>query len=148
MESELSRLVDALPGLIWTALPDGRADFVNQRWLDYTGMSAQEAAGPGWLSAVHPEDLSRILAEWRASLASGKPGEVEGRLQRHDGAYRWHLFNTAPIAAASGEVIKWCGINTDIEARKQAEAALELRDLHHGAVADTSPPIVESAGTL
>jgi PAS domain S-box-containing protein len=122
MEIEFGRLVNALPGLVWTALPDGRADFVNQRWSEYTGMSLDEAMGPGWLSAVHPEDLSLLLERWAAFLASGQPGVVEGRLRRHDGVYRWFSFSAAPIADAAGEIVKWCGINTDIEERKQVEA--------------------------
>ena len=70
METELGRIVDALPGLVWTALPDGQADFTNRRWCEYTGLSAEEAAGWGWLAAVHPEDKERLIGAWQAILDS------------------------------------------------------------------------------
>jgi PAS domain S-box-containing protein len=123
MGTEFS-LVDALPGLVWTALPDGAADFINHRWSEYTGMSLKEAIGPGWLSAIHPDDLAHLLGRWGEFLASGRANEVEARLRRHDGVYRWFLFSAAPITDEDGQIIKWCGINTDIDDRKQAE---ELR---------------------
>jgi len=98
MKVALSRLIDALPGLIWTALPDGRAEFVNQRWRDYTGLSSEQAAGHGWLAAIHPEDVNLVLNSWRGFLDSERAGEVEARLRRHDGQYRRFLFRAAPIA--------------------------------------------------
>jgi PAS domain S-box-containing protein len=78
---------DALPGLVWTALPDGHIDFVNQRWCEYTGLSAADARGRGWLAAVHGEDLPELLERWRSILASGESGEMEARLRRSDGEY-------------------------------------------------------------
>jgi len=123
MENQLSRVVDALPGLVWTALPDGHIDFLNQRWCEYTGISVDEAYGRGWQSATHAEDLPELHERWRSILASGEPGEMEARLRRFDGEYRWFLFRTCPIADASGEIVKWCGINTDIEDRRRFEEA-------------------------
>jgi PAS domain S-box-containing protein len=123
MGTEFS-LVDALPGLIWTALPDGAADFINRRWSEYTGMSLKEAIGPGWLSAIHPDDLSHLTERWEEFLASGRADEVEARLRRHDGVYRWFLFSASPVTDDTGRIVKWCGINTDIDDRKRAE---ELR---------------------
>ena len=89
MENELNQIVDALPGLVWTALPDGRIDFLNQRWCEYTGLGVDEACGAGWQTAIHPEDLPRLLERWRSILASGEPCEMEARLRRFDGEYRW-----------------------------------------------------------
>jgi PAS domain S-box-containing protein len=139
MENELSRVVDALPGLVWTAAPDGRIDFVNQRWYEYTG-------GCGWLDAVHPDDSTGFLERWRFIVTSGKPGELEARLRRFDGAYRWFLFRTNPMADASGKVVKWCGINTDIDDRKRTEALLagEKRLLEMVAGGDPMPAILEA----
>jgi len=77
MENELSRVVDAFPGLVWTALPDGRFDLLNRRWCEYTGMKLAEACDCGWQSAVHPDDLSSFLERWRSILASGQPAEIE-----------------------------------------------------------------------
>jgi len=128
MENELSRVVDALPGLVWTALPDGHIDFLNQRWCEYTGLSVDEAYGRRWQTAIHPEDLPELLERWRSMLASGEPRDMEARLRRFHGEYRWFLFRTCPLADASGQVVKWCGMNTDIEDRRRAEEALHARE--------------------
>jgi PAS domain S-box-containing protein len=124
MENDLSRVVDALPGLVWTALSDGGVDFVNQRWCNYTGLGVGEACGQGWQTAIHPEDLPELLDRWPGILASGGPGEMEARLRGVDGAYRWFLLRISPLADASGQTVKWCGINTDIDDRRRAEALL------------------------
>lgn len=112
------------PGLIWSALPDGHVDFLNQRWLGYTGLSMEQAAGWGWAAAVHPEDLTQLEGYWRAMLVSGKAGETECRLRRHDGVYRWFLFRGVPLQDASGALVKWYGQTTDIDDRKRAETML------------------------
>jgi PAS domain S-box-containing protein len=142
MENELSRAVDALPGLVWTARPDGESDFLNQRWCDYTGLSFDEALGTGWLAAIHPDDLTDLLQRWQAMIDTGQGGEVEARLRRHDGAYRWFLFSTAPLRGASGQVVKWCGINTDIDDRRQAEARLRTHERRFETVVDGLPALV------
>ena len=144
MENELGRFVDALPGFIWTALPDGHCDFFNRLWCEYTGLSLQEAAGQRWLSVVHPEDLPNVLLRWRAMLASGETGELEARLRRSDGAYRWFSIASRPLRDDSGKVVKWCGLNTDIEDRKQAEALRRNEDL--SSIIDTIPMTAWSTG--
>ena len=121
MELELSQLIDALPGFVWTALPDGRAEYISRRWCEYTGLSLEQAIGVGWESAIHPEDRPRVLERWGSFRDSGKPLELEARLRRHDGEYRRFLLTAAPITDTSGQVVKWCGINTDIEERLKAE---------------------------
>jgi len=124
MEFELfTPLADSLPGLVWAASPDGRAEFLNRRWREYTGLKGDEALGFGWQSAIHPEDVDRLLGRWRVFLETGEPGEVQARLRRYDGEYRRFLFSAAPITDPAGRVIKWCGINTDIEDRLRAEEA-------------------------
>jgi PAS domain S-box-containing protein len=117
MESELSRVVDALPGLIWTALPDGNVDFVNRSWCGYTGGGLDEARGQGWLSSVHPADLSELLECWRSILASGAPRDMLARLRRFDGEYRQFLLRVGPLTDDLGRIIRWCGVNTEIEGR-------------------------------
>jgi PAS domain S-box-containing protein len=114
-------LVDTIPTLAWSAQADGSVDFFNQRWLDYTGLSAEEARDWGWTVSLHPDDLNRLADYWRSVLASGKPGEIEGRLRRFDGVYRWFLFRATPSFDSDGRVVKWFGTNTDIEDRKRAE---------------------------
>jgi PAS domain S-box-containing protein len=142
MENELSHVVDALPGLVWTALPDGHIDFLNQRWREYTGLSLEEAYGWGWQTAIHPEDLPELLERWRSILASGEPRDMEARLRRFDGEYRWFLFRTCPFADASGQVVKWCGMNTDIEDRRRAEEALRARARRFRLIVDGLPALV------
>ena len=128
MENEIERLADALPGFVWTALPDGHVDFSNRRWCEFTGRSLQEASGSGWQSAIHPDDLHETLTRWRSILGSAGPGELEARLRRHDGAYRWFLVAVNPLRDEAGKVVKWYGLNTDIDDRKRAEEALRAND--------------------
>ena len=94
---DIRLVVDTIPTLAWSADPVGSADFFNQRWLDYTGLSAEQALGSGWEVAIHPDDLSRILETFRQALNSVKPYEVEGRFRRFDGEFRWFLFRGSPL---------------------------------------------------
>jgi PAS domain S-box-containing protein len=135
-------LVDALPGLVATAHPDGPADFFNQSWNEYTGLSTKEASGDGWLKAVHPDDYAQVLAAWQHCLDTGQGGEVEARMRRHDGVYRWFLLRTNPVRDESGQIIKWCNINSDIEEQKRAEAAVRAHEKRLGLIVDGLPTIV------
>src|ERR1700730_5730428 len=121
---DIRLVVDTIPTLAWSARPDGSAEFFNQRWLDYTGLSAEQALGSGWQVAIHPDDLPRILETFREALNSVKPYEVEGRFRRFNGEFRWFLFRGSPLRDRSGKVAKWYGTNTDLEERKRAEEAL------------------------
>jgi PAS domain S-box-containing protein len=123
-------VVDTIPTLAWSAGPDGSADFFNQRWLDYTGLSAEQALGSGWEVAVHPEDLPRILETFREALKSAKPYEVEGRFRCFNGEFRWFLFRGSPLRDQSGKVAKWYGTNTDLEERKRAEDSLRRSETY------------------
>jgi len=95
-EARLRKIVDTIPTLAWCNLPDGSNEFVNQRWCDYTGLSPEEVQRVGCKVAIHPEDLPKWLDEWRTLVASGEGGEIEARLRRHDGAYRWFLIRVEP----------------------------------------------------
>jgi PAS domain S-box-containing protein len=121
---DIRLVVDTIPTLAWSAGPDGSADFFNQRWLEYTGLSAEQALGSGWQVAIHPDDLPRILETFREALNSVEQFEVEGRFRRFDGEFRWFLFRANPLRDQSGKVAKWYGTNTDLEERKRAEDAL------------------------
>jgi len=121
-EDRLRLVIDTLPALVWSKLPDGSADFLNQRFREYTGLSLAEGLGWGWMNAFHPED--RAEEEWRAAFAIGEPFEREARLRRSDGAYRWFLLRAVPLRDERGNVVKWYGTTTDIEDRKRAEEAL------------------------
>jgi PAS domain S-box-containing protein len=142
MENDLSLVVDSLPGLVWTALPDGHVDFLNQRWCEYTGLSVAEARGEGWQNAIHPDDLPELLNRWRCILTSNALGEMEARLRRSDGKYRWFLFRTRPLTDASGQVTKWCGLNIDIEETRQVEEALHARESHFRLIFDGLPALI------
>lgn len=150
MENEFGLLVDALPGLVWTALPDGNIDFLNQRWCEYTGLCLDDSIGSGWEAAIHPEDLPELLECRRFTIDSGEPREIEARLRRFDGEYRWFFFRSSPLTDTDGRVIKWCGIITDID--RQMRAAEEgsghwwrsraARENHFRSIADNLPALV------
>jgi PAS domain S-box-containing protein len=124
LKDQLRLVIDTIPGLVWSALPDGSAEFLNQRWLEYTGLSLKEGLDWGGKVAVHPEDLARFMDEWKAALTEGKPLETEARLRRSDGEYRWLLIRAVPLRDETGKIVKWYGASADIEDRKRAEEAL------------------------
>src|SRR6266436_2329122 len=136
---DIRLVVDTIPTLAWSARPDGSADFFNRRWLDYTGLSAQEALEWGWKVAIHPDDLPRMLETFREALNSIKPFEAEGRFRRFDGEFRWFLFRASPLCDESGKVVKWYGTNTDIKDRKRAEDALRSHEQNLRLLVDTIP---------
>ena len=121
---DLRMVIDTIPTMAWSALPDGCVDFLSQRWLDYTGLSTEQALNWGWKVAIHPDDLPGILEIFERAVKSGQPFEADGRFRRSDGEFRWFLFRASPLRAESGEVLKWYGTNTDLEDRKRAELAL------------------------
>ena len=125
--------------MAWSTLPDGSLEFLNRRWLDYTGLSLDEALGWGWNAAVHPDDLDPLTDRWRALLASGQPGEIEARLRRYDGEYRWFLFRAESVRDNHGDIFKWHGANTDIEDRKRAEALLAAEKRTLEMIAGSAP---------
>jgi PAS domain S-box-containing protein len=122
-EDRLRLVVDTIPTLVWRSGPDGVPDFLNQPALDYTGLSPDQAE-TGWPRAFHPDDKKGMLVKWSAIRASGMPGELEARLRRFDGEYRWFLFRGVPLRDEHGNIVKWYGSSTDIEDRKRAEQAL------------------------
>jgi len=107
--------------MAWSVRPDGAVDFVNQRWLEYTGLSLEEELKEP-TRAVHPEDLSSVMERWLADMAAGRPFECELRLRRADGEYRWFLVRTAPLRDRQENIVKWFGVSVDIQDRKRAEA--------------------------
>jgi PAS domain S-box-containing protein len=141
-EHRLRTIIDTIPALAWSARPDGSAEFFNQRWLDYTGLSAEEASDSGWTVALHPEDRVRLTEYWRFLLVSGEAGEIEGRLRRFDGGFRWFLFRASPLRDGSGQVVQWYGTNTDIEERKRAEEALRSNEQGLRLIVDSIPGFV------
>jgi PAS domain S-box-containing protein len=124
VHDDLRRAVDAIPGLMWSALPDGTVDFFNLGWREYTGMGLEAAAGSGWQEAIHTDDRPGVIERWHAVLATRQSGEFEGRLRRSDGAYRWFLIRAVPLRGEAGAVVGWYAQSIDIHDRKRAEALL------------------------
>ena len=144
-ERNLSLIINTMPVLAWSALPDGTVEFFNQRWLDYTGLSPEQAQGWGWTEAFHPDDLGRMTEYWQSMITTGKSGEIEARFRRFNGEYRWFLFRADPMRDESGAIIKWYGTNTDIDDRKRAEEALRIRELNLLQITETIPEMLWSA---
>jgi PAS domain S-box-containing protein len=124
-ESKLRQVIDAIPALAWCNLPDGPNEFLNKGWHEYTGLSAEESHGWAWQTAFHPDDLPLLMEKWMKMLASGVPDEIEARLRRHDGVYRWFLIRAEPFRDESGNIVRWYGTSTDIDDRKRAEEEIE-----------------------
>jgi PAS domain S-box-containing protein len=125
IEERLRLIIDTIPTIVWRKLPDGSADFFNKHFREYTGISAKEAMGWGWMETFHPED--RRKEEWRAALAAGESFEKEVRIRRADGQYRWFLLRAVPLRDEQGHPVRWYGLSIDIEYSKRAER--ESREL-------------------
>ncbi len=145
-EAHLRKIIDTIPTLAWCNLPDGSNEFVNQRWCDYTGLSPEEVQRVGCKVVIHPEDLPKWLDEWRTLVASGEGGEIEARLRRHDGAYRWFLIRVEPLQDESGEIVRWYGTNTDIDDLKQTEAKLREDEREVRRITDAIPQTIVVQG--
>jgi PAS domain S-box-containing protein len=126
-EREYRTLSESMPQVVWTARPDGGLDYVSQSLADYIGRSVEEALGLQWYDLVHPDDLTPTVERWQRSLASGEVYQVEHRLQRADGAYRWFLTRAVSMQGPGGRPLKWFGTSTDIEDIKRAEDELRRR---------------------
>jgi PAS domain S-box-containing protein len=122
-EERLRLVIDTIPTMAWIVLPDGRLEFLNRRWLDYTGLSLEDGLRLG-NATLHPEDIAIASEKRHEAMAEAKPFEHEMRLRRADGEYRWFLVRTVPLLDADGRVLRWYGTSTDIEDRKHAEHAL------------------------
>ena len=123
-DDQLRLIIDNVPAMVWTALPDGFRDFVNRRWLEYTGVSSEQAVGTGFV-AVHPEDLPEFIAQWEQAIRAGTPMEREIRLLRADGEYFWFLHRIVPLQDEAKNVLKWIATITDIDALKRSEESLK-----------------------
>ena len=129
-ERELRITLETIPTSVASTLPDGSVDFVSQSWLDYVGCSREEMLGWGWKKTIHPEDLDRVLNNWRAALAAGEPLEMELRHRRADGKYRWFLTRAVPLRDEKGNIVKWYATTFDIEDRKRAEQKLRRSEAY------------------
>ncbi|WP_026897508.1 PAS domain-containing sensor histidine kinase [Daejeonella oryzae] len=118
-------LANNIPVFVWTANAKGELDYYNSRWYEYTGLTFEETLGWGWQPVIHPDDLESTLQTWKYSLETGHPYEMEYRLKRSDGVYRWYLGYAIAYKNDNDEIVTWFGTNTDIEDQKKA---LEIKD--------------------
>ena len=132
-EARFRVLADSMPQMVWSTLPDGHHDWYNARWYEFTGVPDGSTDGEGWNGMFHPEDQDRAWTRWRHSLETGEPYEIEYRLRRRDGVYRWTLGRAMPIRDEAGRITRWFGTCTDIDDLKRMERAKELlsQELSH-----------------
>ena len=126
-------LTDAMPQMVWSTLPDGYHDYYNARWYEFTGVPEGSTDGEAWNGMFHPDDQERAWARWRHSLETGEPYEIEYRLRHRSGTYRWTLGRALPVRDSGGEITRWIGTCTDIDAAKRAASQTEIlsRELSH-----------------
>jgi formate hydrogenlyase transcriptional activator len=141
-ERKLRQVIDTIPTLAWCNLPDGSNEFLNKRWHEYTGLSLEESHGWGWQTAIHPEDRAPLTEKWRGLLVIGEPGEIEARLRRHDGVFRWFLMRVEPLRDDTGKIVRWYGACTDIETLKQTEAKLREDERELRRITDLIPQAI------
>ncbi len=140
-ERDLKFIIDTIPAFVWCMLPDGANEFISKSWHEYTGVTPEEARGWGWQTAFHPDDLSRLITKWAEVLLAGESDELEARIRRRDGVYRWFLIRAEPFRDDLGELVRWYGTSTDIEDRKRAEEALKSRGQNLKLIIDTIPTL-------
>ena len=141
-ESSLRRVIDTIPALAWCARPDGSMEFLNKPWHDYTGLSPAETMGWGYQAAFHPEDRKNGMERCRKLFSQNGPAESEIRLRRHDGIYRWFLIRVEPLRDETGQIIRWYGTSTDIEALKQTEERLREDEREVRRITDAIPQTI------
>jgi formate hydrogenlyase transcriptional activator len=141
-EARLRQVIDTIPTLAWCNLPDGPNEFLNKRWHEYTGLSPEESNGWGWQVAFHPDDLPPLMERWSELLASGESGEMEARLRRYDGEYRWFLVRVEPLRDETGRLLRWYGTSTDIEGLKQTEEKLREDERELRRITDAIPQAI------
>ncbi len=141
-EEALGAIINSIPAMVWSTRPDGSADFFNANYLAYMGLPQEKVMGRGWTQAVHPDDMENLARVWQAIRATGNSGGTEARLRRFDGEYRWFLMRAEPMRDESGTVVKWYGLNTDIEDRKRAEEALRASETNLRERIDSIPGLV------
>lgn len=126
-EARFKLIAESLPQLVWVARGNGEHEYFNRRWYEYTGQTADQSLGFGWSEVLHPDDRQSSRARWHDSAEMGVPYELEYRVRRHDGVYRWFLGRATPLRDADGTIVRWFGTCTDIDDQKRAKEDLEQR---------------------
>jgi formate hydrogenlyase transcriptional activator len=139
---DIRLVVDRIPAFTWSARPDGSVEFVNQPWREYAGLSPEESQGWGWQAAIHPEDLPSLMRKWPELLISGESGEIELRMRRHDGVFRWFLVRFEPFRDETAKIVMWYGVSTDIENLKQTQEKLREDERELRRITDAIPQTI------
>ena len=124
LRNDLRQAVDTIPTIVWSTNADGTVDFMNRAWRDFTGISADDAARGRWVDTIHPDEAASLHAQRNAAIAAGRAYELDARLRRADGSYRWVLRRAVPLRDEKGDIVKWYGTGTDIDDLKRTEVAL------------------------
>ena len=138
-------MANAMPQIVWTARPDGSPEYLNDRFVEYTGVPVAEVTGERWLSVLHPDDRERTMTRWMADVANGSDHDTEYRLRAADGRHRWFKSRGLPVRDESGQVVKWLGTITDIDDQKRAEEALRESEQWFRTLAEALPHMVWTA---
>jgi PAS domain S-box-containing protein len=126
-ERSLRELTETIPQMLWSAEPDGVVDYCNQRALDYTGLSAEQVRGAGWMKTVHRDDIEGMSRAWTVAVSSGEPFQQEFRcLRAADQTYRWCISRALPLRDPSGRILKWFGTVVDLHDWREAQQALQM----------------------
>ena len=141
-EGKLRQVLDTIPALAWCNLPDGPNEFLNKAWHQYTGLSPEESHGWGWQVVFHAEDLPHLMSKWGEMLVTGESGQMEARIRRNDGVYRWFLIRAEPFRDEAGNILRWYGTSTDIEDLKQTQRALQESEAKLNTIINATPAMV------
>ncbi len=148
-ESRYRMLTQTLPQLVWTCLPDGCCDYLSRQWVEYTGVQEERQLGYGWIEQIHPDDRQHVQDVWAAAVRDGILFDVEFRIRRADGQYRWFKTRAIPLRDQSGRIVKWFGSNTDIDDLRRAEAEVRKRaEELEGTVRDRTAALSDANAAL
>jgi PAS domain S-box-containing protein len=128
-EKELCDVIETVPAMVWSTLPDGSIDFINHHWQELTGLTPEDALGWNWEAVVHPDDHAKFVSDWRAALSAGHPMESEVRVRAANGEYRWLFVRNVPLHDELGKIVKWYGTSIDVHERKRAEESMRESEL-------------------
>src|SRR5258707_414621 len=129
-ERELRDVVNTVPAHVWSTSPEGEVDFVNGRWLQFTGLTLDGASGWKWEAVLHPDDRTRVVADWHTAVKNGQATESEARVRQADGEYCWWFIRNVPLRDETGKIVRWYGTAIDIEDRKRSEQALRRSEAY------------------
>lgn len=148
-DSRYRQVTESLPQLVWTCTAEGPCDYLSPQWVRYTGIPEAEQLGFAWLDQLHPDDRQRTIDHWSRTAQQGLDFEIEFRIRRHDGAYRWFHTQARPVRDADGAIVKWFGSNTDIDDRKRAEQQIqEMYATLEQRVAERTAELVRTSDAL